>query len=262
LNHGLTFSGDGKTLYASNVMSVMAWDYDAKAGTVSGGPRTVVTNMSNNDHTTRTLLMSKRQDGMLIVSRGSDENFDIDALDASTGLSQIKVFDLTKLGTTPYNFNTDGRRMGWGLRNAVGVAEEPTQGFVYSVENSIDDITRSGVDIHQNNPGEELNHHGKVTDTNQGGNYGYPRCFALWDTNIPNLGNLKVGSQFSMTQNATISDQICQSSFVPPRLTLPAHTAPLDMIFSSDGATAYISFHGSCTSPQMNPQAARAPAEN
>jgi glucose/arabinose dehydrogenase len=225
---------------------VYAYSYDAKAGTVGTERTTVIENMSNNDHTTRTLLMSKRRDGMIIVSRGSDENFDIDALDVSTGLSQIKVFDLNARGSNPYNFNTDGRRLGWGLRNAVGVAEEPNTGDVYSVENSIDDVTRNGQDIHQNNPGEELNHHGRVTDTNDGGNYGYPSCYAVWDANIPNSTNLGVGDQFSMTQNTTLNDDICRQRYVAPRLTFQAHTAPLDILFASDGSTAYISFHGSC----------------
>jgi len=192
--------------------------------------------------------MSKKKDGMLIISRGSDENFDIDALDVNSGVSQIKVFDLTKLasGTQSYSFNTEGRRLGWGLRNSVGVAEEPVTGGVYSVENSIDDITRNGIDIHQNNPGEELNYHGKVTDTNDGQNYGYPLCYAVWDTNIPNGENLKIGNQFSMTQNNTLNDTTCANVYVAPRLTLPTHTAPLDILFSADGTTAYISFHGSC----------------
>jgi glucose/arabinose dehydrogenase len=248
LNHGIALSGDGKTLYASSVQSVFAWSYDPAAGAVGLSPSIVVTNMSNNDLTTRTLLMSKKKDGMLVISRGSNANYDVAALDPSTGLSQIKVFDLTQLssGSKPYNFNTDGRRLGWGLRNSVGIAEEPVLGGIYSVENSIDDITREGVDIHQDNPGEELNSHGKVTDTNQGGNYGYPQCYALWDTNIPDLGNLKVGDQFSMVQNSTINDTACANQFVAPRLTLPAHSAPLDIIFTDDGTTAYISFHGSC----------------
>lgn len=237
------------TLYVSTVKSVFAYAYNPQTGTV-GTPTIVVDNMSNNDHTTRTLLMSKVRPGYLIVSRGSDENFDVDALDVSTGLSQIKAFDLSNLtATEKYDFNSQGLRLGWGLRNSVGVAEEPTTGGVYSVENSIDGITRNGQDIHQDNPGEELNFHGYLNGTataNQGGNYGYPNCFALWDPNgVPDIGNLQVGSQFSLTQNSTLNDTTCASEYVAPRLTLAAHTAPLDIKFTSDGTTAYVTFHGS-----------------
>lgn len=248
LNHGLALSADGRTLYASSVANVFAWNYDPQAGTVSGQPRTVINNMSNNDQTTRTLLMSKKKPGTLIVSRGSSENFDIDALDINSGLSQIKAFDLTNLtGLGAYDFETSGRRLGWGLRNSVGVAEHPVTGGIFSVENSIDGITRNGIDIRQNNPGEELNYHGFLNDTttNQGGNYGYPKCFAVWDPSIPDSNGLTVGSQFSIVQNTTLNDTTCFSSHVAPRLTFPAHYAPLDIKFSKDGATAYVAFHGS-----------------
>jgi hypothetical protein len=34
----------------------------------------------------------------------------------------------------------------------VGIAEHPVSGGIYSVENSADQITRMGVDVHQDNP--------------------------------------------------------------------------------------------------------------
>ncbi|KAJ9133882.1 Soluble quino protein glucose dehydrogenase [Pleurostoma richardsiae] len=249
LNHGLALSSDGSVLYASSAAAVFAWSYDADAGTVSSDPQTVVDNMSNNDLTTRTLLMSQKQDGMLVVSRGSGDDDDVAALDVSSGLSQIRAFTLANLTSTSeaYDFDSAGRLLGWGLRNSVGVAEHPVTGGIYSVENSIDGATRDGQDIHENNPGEELNFHGFLNGTtaDQGGNYGYPNCYALWNTSIPDLDGLTVGDQFSMTQNSTLNDTVCADDYVAPRLTMPAHYAPLDIKFTSDGATAYISFHGS-----------------
>ena len=111
--------------------------------------------------------------------------------------------------------------LGWGLRNSVGVAEEPKTGGIYSVENSADQISRDGTDIHQDDPGEEMNFHGFLNGSteSQGGNYGYPDCFALWGTNIPNVGSMKVGSQFSLTQSTTLNDSLCASNYVAPRLT-------------------------------------------
>jgi hypothetical protein len=89
----------------------------------------------------------------------------------------IKVFDLTKQPAgRPYEYSREGRVLGWGLRNDVGVAEEPLTGGIYSVENSMDDISRDGVDVHTDNPGEELNYFGSLSDPvpAQPPNYGYP----------------------------------------------------------------------------------------
>ncbi|CZS90603.1 hypothetical protein WAI453_004101 [Rhynchosporium graminicola] len=249
LNHGLTLSSDGKTIYASSSNSVFAWTYDPAVGTVSDRNTTIITGMDNDDHTTRTLLMSQKSPGTILVSRGSDSNLDYSAESLNSGHSQLKSFDLTKLTSSspPYDFNTAGRLLGWGLRNSVGVAEEPLTGGIYSVENSVDEIRRNGVDVHQTNPGEELNFHGFLNGSteNQGGNYGYPLCYALWNTSIPNAENLTVGKQFTMEQNATVDDGFCAAERVPPQLTFEAHVAPLDIIFLANGTKAYVSFHGS-----------------
>ncbi|KAK3315869.1 soluble quino protein glucose/sorbosone dehydrogenase [Apodospora peruviana] len=248
LNHGLALSEDGKTIYASSAEAVAAWDYNPRAGTV-GTSRVVVNRMSNNDLVTRTLLISKKQKGTLIVSRGSADGNELRAETLSNGLSQIRAFDMTNLtrGSDPYNFNSEGAVLGWGLRNSVGVGEHPVTGGIYAVENSMDGVTRNGKDIHENNPGEELNYFGALSGsgTQLGHNFGYPRCFAVWDlAEIPQNDGLKIGDQFA-TDEKFLTDEVCGSEFVAPRLTLPAHYAPLDIKFSSDGSEAYISFHGS-----------------
>lgn len=127
------------------------------------------------------------------------------------------------------------------------------------------------MDIHQTNPGDEMNYHGilsSIDDEDRGGNYGYPYCNAAWDTDIPDAPEgLVVGKQFSMFNNSTSNDSSCDNDFTRPRQTFrkypgPAflgheggttsltsgkepHQAPLGMVFSPDGATAYVSFHGS-----------------
>ncbi|PWI68881.1 hypothetical protein PCL_01266 [Purpureocillium lilacinum] len=252
LNHGLALSDDGKTLYASSSSKVYAWAYDAKAGTVADSNRTVIANMSSTDKTTRTLLMSQKKPGMLVVSRGTVDDEDPLARNKSSGHAQIRAFDVSRLGDkdAPYGF-MDGVLLGWGLRNSVGVAEDPSKGGIWSVENSIDEITRNGEDIHQDNPGEELNYHGRLNDSSttkdQGGNYGFPRCYAIWNTtSFPNLGSLKTADQFPGPDDAkTLSDDQCNKDYVAPRLAFQAHTAPLDIKFSRDGSNAFLSFHGS-----------------
>jgi len=205
--------------------------------------------MSNTDHTTRTLLLSRQVDGLLLVSRGSTSNLDPLAEDITTGHSQIKAFNITN-STDAYDYDTEGLRLGWGLRNSVGVAEEPLTGGIWSVENSVDEMEREGENIHADNPGEELNFHGYLNGTefaDQGGNYGYPSCFAAWDVNtIPQNKGIEVGTQFAIgEQNATVNDTICQTEKIAPRLTFQAHMAPLDIKFNANGTAAWVTFHGS-----------------
>lgn len=215
-----------------------------------GAKSTLVTGMTNTDHSTRTLLLSQHEPGWLIVSRGSSDNIDALAEQESTGHAQLKAFYITNLtaSSNPYDFTTNGRVLGWGMRNAVGVAEEPTTGVIFTVENSADDVKRNGTDIHGSNPAEEMNYVGTLKSTeHQGGNYGYPGCLSVWDTNIPNIGTMTVGSQFAVdktTQTLNVTDADCDQR-VKPRLVFHPHSAPLDIKFTPDGSRAYVSFHGS-----------------
>jgi glucose/arabinose dehydrogenase len=209
--------------------------------------------MANSDHVTRTLLLSHKTPGIMIVSRGSASNVDARATDITSGHSQLKAFDIGALrdDSPPYDFTTQGTLLGWGLRNSAGVAEHPVTGGIWSVENSVDQLRRNNADIHQDNPGEELNFHGYLNGTTegQGGNYGYPDCYALWATSgFPNPGSLKTGDQFAVSQTDGLNDATCASRYVAPRLTFEAHTAPLDIKFNSDGSMAFVTFHGSCRS--------------
>lgn len=80
---------------------------------------------------------------MILINRGSFSNFDPLALDITTGVSQIKAFNISNATDTAYNFTTSGLILGWGLRNNVGIAEDPITGGIYSVENSADQVNRS-----------------------------------------------------------------------------------------------------------------------
>jgi len=206
--------------------------------------------MGNNEsHMTRTLLLSEKVPDFLLVSRGSVGNIDLQTLNVTTGVSTIKAFNVTNATASGHDHATSGLLLGWGLRNSVGVAEEPVTGGIYSVENSVDDIERSGKTINQNNPGEELNYHGYLNGTEsnmQGKNYGYPSCFAAWNiTEVPDFEGT-VGSQFAIgDQNATINDTFCQEDRIAPRITFNAHMAPLDIKFNPNGTAAWVTMHGS-----------------
>jgi glucose/arabinose dehydrogenase len=250
LNHGIALSQDGKTLYASSSSTVYAWDYDAFRGRNTSGPRNIVEGMGDEEgHHTRTLLVSQKVPDLLLVSRGSMANIDLQTLNMSTGVSTIKAFNVSNTIGSAYDHASSGLLLGWGLRNSVGVAEEPVSGGIYSVENSVDDLNRSGHTINQNNPGEEMNFHGYLNGTKsdvQGGNYGYPSCFAAWQASeIPDYDGT-TGQQFAIgDQNATLNDTFCQHDRIAPRLTFAAHMAPLDMKFNPDGTAAWVTYHGS-----------------
>lgn len=248
LNHGMAFSLDGNTLYASDVENVYAWAYDARTGSVEGNGTIVITNMTSNQHVTRTLLMSQHSPGYLVISRGSNENLGAQSLEMDSGLSQIRAFNINDTDSYPINF-LEGTVLGWGLRNSVGVAEDPVTGNIYSVENSVDGVERNGELISEDNPGEELNFHGTIEDAHDDSprNYGFPLCFAVWDAeDIPDHDGLEVGDQFASDLNETVTDNMCNEDFHPPRLSFPAHYAPLDALFDKNGTELFISFHGSC----------------
>jgi len=76
----------------------------------------------------------------------------------------------------------------------------------------------------------------------KGANFGYPSCIAAWDTQLLGVSSLQVGSLFSPDGVPKASD--CASR-TPARTVFPSHTAPLDIKFTPDGLTAYITFHGS-----------------
>ncbi|EUC41416.1 hypothetical protein COCMIDRAFT_29812 [Bipolaris oryzae ATCC 44560] len=250
LNHGIAFSEDGSTLYASSHSNVLAWDYDASQGKTTSDSRDVVQGMGDKEgHTTRTLLMSQKVPGMLLVSRGSVGNIDLQTLDVTTGVSTIKAYNVNNVTSLAYDHASTGRLLGWGLRNSVGIAEHPVTGGIYSVENSVDNIMRSGQLIKENNPGEEMNFHGSLNETAsnvQDVNYGYPSCFTAWNTSeIPDF-NGEVGQQFAIgNQNATVNDTFCQDDRIAPRLAFQAHMAPLDIKFNPNGTAAWVTMHGS-----------------
>ncbi len=237
--------------------------------------------MKQSDHVSRTLLVPRHNPELLLVSRGSNANIDKETADINSGRSQLRTFkiaDLVKDGAQPVEY-TAGAVLGWGLRNSVGVADDPTNGYIVSffllkrhkikrkkkgktstmntdicgkwtVENSLDNMKRKGDDIHNSNPGEELNFHGRPNDTasaQYGRNYGYPGCVAIYDpSNVKDFdGGASVGQQMTGDFIDGYTDAWCRDNATAPRLTFGSHLAPLDIKFLDDGSAALISFHGS-----------------
>jgi hypothetical protein len=75
--------------------------------------------------------------------------------------------------------------------------------------------------------------------------YGYPTCFTIWDGSLFPDVELATGAQFIPTPNGSYTDETCEKESVPPRLSIQAHTAPIDGKFSEDGLGMFATLHGS-----------------
>jgi glucose/arabinose dehydrogenase len=237
LNHGVAINGG--YLYASSTTTVYRWAYDGGRAPL-GSPQTVVTGLPSGGHNTRTLLFDG--EGRLYVSVGSGSN-----VDSNSSRARIVRYPASALASS--STFAQGEVFADGLRNEVGLALDGKE-RVWGVENGRDDLSRSDVggDIHDDNPGEELN---LFSET--GKFYGYPYC---WSEFLLSSG-MGPGTQWADPQfmnDGTHTDAWCRSAanVVAPVLVLQAHTAPLDIKFYDGGAfpddmngSAIVSNHGS-----------------
>lgn len=123
LNHGIYLNDT--TLYASSMTTVWKWTYDPKAVAVGSNKTVVVTGMYNGGHPTRSLIISPNNPSLLIISHGSNDNFDFPSGNINIARSNIKVFDMNSVPTGGYNYVTGGQTPAYGLRNEVGLTFDP-----------------------------------------------------------------------------------------------------------------------------------------
>ena len=239
LNHGIAMSGG--YLYASSDSTVYRWPYTGGRQPL-GAAQTVVSGLPTGGHSTRTLLFDGQ--GRLYVAIGSGSNVDGDSSRAKI----IRYAASALAGGATYD---QGEVFAEGMRNEVGLTLD-AQGRVWGVENGVDDLNRAdlGGDIHNDNPGEELN-----LFAMPGRFYGYPYCWS--EFLLPTGVGKGPGTQWLHPQfngDGIHSDAWCQNTanVVAPVLSMQAHSAPLDIKFYSGGAfpaamngDAIISFHGS-----------------
>ncbi len=131
LNHGIALNANGTTLYASSMTTVWSWTYDPQTVAIVASSKTVVVKgMFAGGHPTRTLIFSPTNQNLLLVSHGSNDNFDYPSGDVNTARSAVKVFDINAVPTGGHSYVTGGHQAGYGLRNEVGLTFDSNNMFV------------------------------------------------------------------------------------------------------------------------------------
>lgn len=205
---------DGK-LYIANHDAVLAFDFVPGATTLTGEPRKLADLPGGGNHWMRNLLLSP--DGKkLYVAVGSASNIGENGIDAETGRAAIWEVDIAKGGRRQYAA---------GLRNANGLAWNPSTGELWTVVNERDLL---GPDLVPD----------YLTNVPVGAQYGWP--WVYWKDVI----DWRVTAPMP---------QFLTEYTRKPEYALGAHTAPLGLVFAGGGNLmgtpfgngAFIARHGS-----------------
>ncbi|WP_309718854.1 PASTA domain-containing protein [Armatimonas sp.] len=206
LPFGIAFHKD--FLYVANTGSVVRWPYKSGDLVASQPAETVISDIPEigmRQHWTRNLAFSP--DGKwLYVTIGSKENADIEEPERGT--------------IVRYALDETGKPIGKlaifasGLRNPIGLAFHPKTNALWAVVSERDYL------------GDELVPD-FLTEVKEGGFYGWPYYYLgpHHDPRLPERPDLK------------------KRTLIPDVL-IPAHSAPLGLVFDKDGS-AYVALHGS-----------------
>jgi glucose/arabinose dehydrogenase len=209
--HGIAFHNGW--LYIANTSSIVRVKLIGD-GTAAGTPETLVSFAGGGSHWSRSIAFGA--DGALYLAMGSDCNLCVET-------------DTMRAAVTRYGENGKiGRRFAYGLRNAVGIVLDPATNEMWVSQNERDNLEPD----HENLPPDELN------ILRAGGDYGWPYCYSLHGTPVP---------------NPEYPDAARCAPTIPAALDLQAHSAPLGLSFLA-GASKFpaeyrgdllIAFHGS-----------------
>lgn len=187
--HGLAFHGGW--LYIANTDGVVRVRLGAD-GRASGTVEALNHYDSGAGHWTRTILFGP--DSMMYVSIGSSCNL---CVETKPERASVMRYDVD---------GQHGERFAWGLRNAVGMAIEPTTHAIWVSQNERDNLPPD----HENLPPEEIN------ILQQGGDYGWPYCYTHDHAPVP---------------NPEYHDAARCAATIPAAFEIQAHSAPLGMTF-------------------------------
>ena len=209
--HGLAFHGG--YLYIAGTSSVARVRLGAD-GRATASPQTLASLPGGGGHWTRTVVFGA--DSMMYVSVGSSCNL---CVETNPDRASVMRFDAD---------GQNGERFAFGLRNAVGMAVNPTTHQMWVSQNERDNLPPD----HQDLPPDEIN------ILHEGGNYGWPYCYTLHGATVP---------------NPEYHDAARCAGTVPAALEMQAHSAPLGIMFLTAATTfpadyrgdLLVAFHGS-----------------
>lgn len=246
LNHGIAFSRDNKFLYVSSGTTVYRFKYTAGQRAAEGGREVVIDGIPTGGHSARPLAFDSKN--RLIVSIGSGGNVDTapDDIELRSQLRRYELPDTLPQGGLTYP--EGGEVIATGMRNESGLFVDE-QDRLWGVENGRDNLSDAdlGGDIHNDNPGEEVN----LIDGQGAKFYGYPSCFSE-HTLSAGKGRGTQWADESLNGTLRKTDDFCSdpSQVHPPAFVMPAHWAPLGIILYSGRSLPYagdliIGAHGS-----------------
>ncbi len=143
----------GSKFYLGNTDGIVQFDYDAATGKLVGEGKTLLT-FEAHGHWTRSLIVSP-DETKIYAGVGSLTNIGDQGMEAEEGRATIWELDVA---------TGEARIFAGGLRNAVGMAWEPTTGALWTVVNERDGLG-------DETPPDYL------TSVQDGGFYGWPYCY-------------------------------------------------------------------------------------
>jgi glucose/arabinose dehydrogenase len=247
---------DGGFLYAGSQDGVKRWAYSKDAADLGPGEDVVVGQPSTGTHSLHTVHV---YDSWLYVHSGSEDNAVAPAApEYDTNRSVLKRFYLADFRSgTPFQWSA-GEVVVKGIRNMVGFTRNGA-GKMYGVVNGLDNLMYQGLDVHADNPGDDL------IAIEPGAAHGYPYCFTT--EHIVLGGNVVApGMQLGSATDPEApdpdfsnphDDTWCAQNSSPPATFTPAHAAPLDIAFLDSSKTlpaewqgnAFVALHGSWDTP-------------
>jgi glucose/arabinose dehydrogenase len=189
---GMALVGD--TFYVGNTDGIVAFPYSDGAGRITAQGRKLVT-FKPNGHWTRSLLLSPDK-SKLYAGVGSLSNIGEMGMKVEEGRAAIYELDLA---------SGNSRIFASGLRNAVGMAWEPTTSVLWTVVNERDGLG-------DETPPDYL------TSVKDGGFYGWPYCYwgQIVDDRVP-------------------QDAALVAKAITPDYALGGHTASLGLCWMPSG---------------------------
>ncbi|KXS21715.1 soluble quino protein glucose dehydrogenase [Gonapodya prolifera JEL478] len=265
LSHGIVLSSDKVWLYASSPGEVYRWPYNGRNPLDPNAVQVVIRNIPEAGHNTRPMVLTP--DGSyLYVTIASIENVDDDSTQARIVRFPMTTFQTAPNATAPAPLEwSSGQIVADGVRNGLAINMDPFYQTgdrrMWEADNGPDDLEITGFTaVDEDNPTEELNMFDIAEIESSSYNasaapfYGYPYCFTEGQLPTALSNGTKSQHQWPNTTAFPCTDPARNR---PPVLALPAHVAPMGLIFYQQCGSSphslpcswvgsmFISYHGS-----------------